>query len=401
MKNILKYIIALMLFTTISCQEEGREDYIESSGGYPEQISNIQITPTAGGGIVKYDIPNDKNFLYAKAVYEAPKGVIREAKSSKYENVLVLEGYGDTEEHTVKFYSVSKNDKSSEPKEVNFTPLRAAIFEIAENIEINSAFGGVQINYENLTESNIIIEALVDTIGTGEEFLPLNKDNKLYTRTLNGRWVIRGLESVPTNFGFTIRDPFGNKTELIKKTLTPLFEIEVPKNNFADLRLPGDATPLRATNPITQLWDGVYDNYANFYATDQSVLPMPKWISLDFGGKYVLSRLKMWQRNRDEYTGGRIPTDWEVYGSNAPNPDGSFDSSWVLLQKFGPPEKPSGLPFGERTNEDVEFARKGFDYEFDAVSGGYRYYRFKWYEVQDFKAMVLIGEISFWGQEVQ
>lgn len=396
MKFNLKYTYIFMLFLAIGCEEEGRVDLIDTSGSAPDLITNIEITPTSGGANVIYDIPNDDNYLYAKAVYEAPTGVVREAKSSKYENVLILEGFGDTESHNVKFYSVGLNTKESEPVEKSFSPLTAPIFNVANDLEINSIFGGIEINYDNPDEANIILQAFIDidTTGTAIEYVPLDK---LYTQVSRGRWVIRGLESKETNFGVLVSDPFGNATDLIEVTRTPYFEIEIPKVDFADLRLPNDAVPLRAKNPITQLWDDNSTDYANFYSTDQSVYPLPKWISIDFGAKYVLSRLKMWQRYKDEYTGGRIPADWEIYGSNEPNPDGSWDS-WTLLQGFGEPGKPSGLPFGQRTQEDIEFARKGFDYEFETISDGYRFYRLKWNKVQDFKDMVLIGEMTFWGQ---
>ncbi|WNH10724.1 DUF4959 domain-containing protein [Thalassobellus suaedae] len=264
MKNNLKYILVFFfLISIIACQEEGREDLIDKSGNNPGLINNIEITPTPGGGIVNYDIPDDENFLYAKAVYEAPVGVPREAKSSKYDNELILEGFGDTDTHNIKFYSVGRNTKESSAIEQSFNPLTPSIFEVAETIDINAVFGGFEILYDNLSEANIIVEALIDTIGTATEYVPYDK---LYTKLINGRWVIRGFEAVEINVAVKISDPFGNQTDLIKETVTPLFEIEIPKDAFADLKLPTDSRTLRSKNPMSDLWDDVINSNSNFWS---------------------------------------------------------------------------------------------------------------------------------------
>lgn len=395
MKNKFKYIAGLLLFAGfIACEEEGREDLIDQSGSSPGIITNIEITPTPGGAIVNYDIPNDENYLYAKAVYEAPVGVAREAKSSKYDNELILEGYGDTNSHSVKFYSVGRNTKQSNPVEKSFNPLTPSIFEVAETIDINAVFGGIEVLYDNPTEANIILEVLVDTLGTKTEYIPYDK---LYTKLIDGRWVLRGFDAVESNFAVTVSDPFGNKTEMIEATVTPLFEIPIPKDGFADLRLPTDSRSLRSKNPITHLWDDVINSFSNFWASDQNQDPMPKWISLDFGAKYKLSRLKLWFRGDEEYKDGNFPTDWDVYGSNDPNPDGSWDS-WTFLHHFDEPYKPSGQPHKQNTQEDIEYARQGIDYEFINIPDGYRFYRFKFNETTGGGAFIIITEMSFWGK---
>ncbi|MGY5354479.1 DUF5000 domain-containing lipoprotein [Wenyingzhuangia sp. IMCC45467] len=394
MKNNLKYIYLFVLLIAIGCQEEGREDLISTAGSAPSIINNISITPTPGGGVVTYDIPNEENFLYVKAVYEAPKGVVREAKSSKYNNKITLECYGDTDAHNVKLYSVGRNSQESEFVEKSFNPSKPSIFTVAETIKMNAVFGGIEVLFDNPDEANIILEVMVDTIGTAKEYVAYDK---YYTKLSTGRWVLRGFDAEETNFALTVNDPCGNTTDVIKATLTPLFEIEIPKNDFADLRLPSDSRSLRSKNPITHIWDGVINSNSNFWASDQNQDPMPKWISLDFGEKYILSRLKMWQRGNEEYTDGNLPTDWEIYGSNNPNPDGSWDS-WTLIDRFGRPYKPSGLPHKQRTQEDIDYAQAGLDYEFITVPDGYRYYRLKFYETYGNGAFVIISEMTFFGK---
>jgi hypothetical protein len=331
--------------------------------------------------------------MYTKAVYEAPNGVPREAKSSLYTDSLILEGFGDTETHDVELISVGKNTKESEPIVRSFNPLTPPVLSVRESIVMNATFGGVEVYYQNVNMGNIIIDIFIDSLGTGEWEL----FNRTYTSTVGGRITARGANPVETNFGVSVKDPFGNETDIYQKTLKPLYEIEIPSENFADLKLPNDTKWLRTNNPIQHLWDGVYYNGGtNFFATDQGIDPLPKWVSIDFGDKYILSRIKMWKR--DLYDEGRVPSKWEVYGSNNPNPDGSWDS-WTLIQQFGPPYKPSGLPLGQSTEEDEDVAANGWDYEFIPVpSTGYRYYRLKWLEAPSGENFILIGEMKFWGQ---
>lgn len=396
MKQILFYIPILLILVLFSCKEEGRIDIIDTSGNAPATIENVVIIPTAGGAVVTYDIPDDDNYFYAKAIYEAPVGIKREAKSSRYDNQLVLEGYGDTESHDVTFVSIGKNTKESEPIILSFNPLTPPVHAILDSLELNAIFGGVEVLFENPTESNIIIDLYMDSTNTGDYSLIYRH----YTKAIDGRFTYRGLDPLETSFQVQINDPFGNKSEILDKKLIPLFEQQIPKDRMADLRLPNDCESLRSSNPIQHIWDEIYwtdgsSQFAtNFWASDQGIAPMPKWISLDFGYESVLSRLKIWERRG--FDEGRTPDKWEVYGSNNPNPDGSWDS-WTLIQKFGAPYKPSGLPLGQSTAEDEEVAAAGWDFEFETTSKPYRYYRFKFLSTPNGENFVIISEMTFWG----
>src|SRR5690606_14879527 len=83
----------------------------------------------------------------------------------------------------------------------------------------------------------------------------------------------------------------------------------------------------------------------------------PQWFTFDLGVTAKLSRLVLFKRlsNAYLYNSGAVKR-WTLYGSNNPNPDGSFDESWIFLMDCNS-YKPSGLPPGENTNEDLEYAR--------------------------------------------
>src|SRR3546814_16205185 len=77
------------------------------------------------------------------------------------------------------------------------------------------------------------------------------------------------------------------------------------------------------------------------------------------------------------YSGG-TPTLFEVWGSNDPASDGSYDG-WVKLMDCEI-VKPSGRPVPENTGEDIEVAQAGHDYSFplDAERVRYKIGRESW-----------------------
>ncbi|NLX67516.1 MAG: DUF4959 domain-containing protein, partial [Bacteroidales bacterium] len=93
MNNKIVYLIVfLMSIVGISCKEEGRVDFIDEHAPAPAQVTNVLIENRAGGALLKYTLPVDKNLLYVRAEYEIKPGVIRETKSSYFKDSLVLEG---------------------------------------------------------------------------------------------------------------------------------------------------------------------------------------------------------------------------------------------------------------------------------------------------------------------
>jgi hypothetical protein len=177
----------------------------------------------------------------------------------------------------------------------------------------------------------------------------------------------------------------------------------IPKTTWKENRLPGDMD-INASFPLTCLWNG---NTGDFMHST-GVTSTPILFGWDMGVKAKLSRMKLWPRpdNDDRWNKG-MPRIFEIYGSMAPNPDGSLDDSWTLLGKFTAVQ-PSGngtkIPWVAPTSEDIALSNAGLDFEFipgadvdpDATV---RYIRFK--SLENFNSTVtprlLLAEISFWG----
>src|SRR5690606_24162556 len=102
-----------------------------------------------GGARVTYSIPDDQTILYVKAVFESHMGQEREVKSSVYKNYIDLDGFGDTNEYTVKLFAVNRSEIQSEPIECKVQPLTPPIYDVFESLEASEDFGGVNTKFTN------------------------------------------------------------------------------------------------------------------------------------------------------------------------------------------------------------------------------------------------------------
>lgn len=390
MKKSIYLIAGMMLFVLFQqCKRDDRLDHIDENAPAPAQVSNIKSISTLGGAILTYKIPSDPNLSYVKAVYEIQPGVFREGKSSYYTDSLKLEGFGDTNEYKVKLYSVGKNEKASEPLEVTIKPLIPPVISAFEDLTMEAGFGGVKIRFKNKLEANIAIVLQGDTTGSGT-ILPIQT---FYTKTPAGSFSVRGMSSTEKKFSVYLKDRWNNKSPALVKSFTPLFEQKVPKP-FATVKLPTDEwEPVEPNYPMERLWD----NDINSIFASRHTTVLPQWFTLDLGKTVILSRMKMNQRAPEyTYTGANVKS-FEIYSSNNPNSDGSF-GNWKLLGSFKS-FKPSGLPMGTVTQEDINYAyTQGEDFEFDGLQQGYRYIRFKSLETYGGGAQVTIAELNFWGK---
>jgi len=394
MKKIL-YFIAAIIFAIgwYGCQKE-RNSYIDPNAPAPSQVSDIKIASTPGGSILTYKIPLDINLSYVKAVYEIQPGVFRQAKSSShYSDTLALVGFGDTLSHQVKIYSVGKNEKESEPQIITVHPLTPPIQSAFTKLELISAFGGVSVSFINELQADLAIVVIVDTTGRGT-WAPVTT---FYTGAKEGKFSYRGFDTTQLTFAVFLRDRWNNRSDTLKKLLKPMYEILIPRTLIHGLVLPTDATILATSNNIANLFNGITNNLNDIYATLAAGNVIPEWFTFDLGQKVMISRFKVFQRQNYAYNGA-VPEKFEIWGSNAPNPNGSWDSSWTLLGQFNT-LKPSGSKFGVNTADDISYACvQGMDFDFTTDPPPVRYIRFKTTKTYGDIAQVVLSEITFWGQ---
>src|SRR5690606_636173 len=159
--------------------------------------------------------------------------------------------------------------------------------------------------------------------------------------------------------------------------------------------LPNDAFVLGPNNGVDKIFDGRKGTGVDPYGTTNAS-GFPQSFTFDFGEKVIISRFKSYQRPAPFTYGLSAVKKFEIWGSNEPQSDGSWDS-WDLLGEFES-FKPSGLPFPQYTDEDVNYgAIQGEDFEFDDLQLPYRYIRFKTLETWDMGGQVAVVELEMWG----
>jgi hypothetical protein len=395
------------------CKEEGRIDHIDDSAPAPPPVTILGVTGKPGGAVIRYKIPNDDNLLGVKAVY-IRNGEICESKASRYVDSLVVEGFGNTDPQEVKLYSVGVNEKLSEPVLRTIQPLLPPVQMV--KFDIDATFGGVIVTLqENYSNADLAVVLMGDTVeaSSGTQLVDLQT---FHTKSLAMKFARRGLDPKPAYFGAYLRDRWNNVSDTIYKTLTPIEEIKLPKDRFRNAALPTDFwAPAEGQNGyrIEMLWTGPEAHSYEFYASSHSG-PIPQWFTIELGYKMSISRIQKWPRSgSEELYSGTAPRAFEVWGSDNPNPDGSWDESWKLLgefEQFKPSGYGEGREVGPVTEEDNDYWYNKTEFELiptDETPDPYQtvtHLRFKVlstfssYGTDATTSQIIIGELTFWGQ---
>lgn len=104
------FFIATLIFLTasMSCSKDDQGDTTP-----PDVLTVVSVTPTNGGGIITYDLPNDNDVLYVRAVYTNTNGVEVSRASSSYNNHIEVSGLNQTTPLTITLYVVDENYNQS------------------------------------------------------------------------------------------------------------------------------------------------------------------------------------------------------------------------------------------------------------------------------------------------
>jgi hypothetical protein len=385
--------LASVIFWGGSCREDERKP-LGDDPTVPEQIKNVRWEGLPGAVKLTYDLPDDPVFLYAKAECVMKNGQAREAKASAYFNQLILEGFADTSVYAVDLYSVSRSEVYSEPVRQEVRPKIPYYLEVFKTLELFADFGGATVSFFNADSVELAIHiAYIDSTGFWTE------GETLYTGHKTGYVSQRGVDTVATTFGVVVRDRWNNVSDTLMELLTPLYEEELDKDLFREYTLPGDE-PSAWGWTLPMLWDGSIAEGKGFH-TENKATPYhwPQSVTIDLGKKYLFSRFKFWNRENEQYFNARCPNKLEIWGSNQPASDGSWDS-WTLLMTVQT-EKPSGLPDGEYTEEDLQAGREGFEFSFPKGVEPSRYIRLNVYEPPQNVGQFHMMEITLWGVDVK
>ncbi|WNH08381.1 DUF4959 domain-containing protein [Thalassobellus suaedae] len=394
MKKIFKLLMLALFFSAYIACDEYEHMPVSSDREKPSIIENIQYSAINGGVDITYDIPNDKDLLYVKAVYTNTLGEESEVKTSIFDNKIQVLGFGDTSEKKISLYAVDRSNNVSEPVSIMVTPLASPLSLIQPSLSIIADYGGARFTWENETNTPIAIELMVKNNRGKMEIL-----ETVYTEAKSSQQALRDLESVPTLFAALIKDNYGNVSDTIfantpDKLLTPLFEEKLDKNLFLPVYLDNDDN-WNAWGDYFGIFD---DNPTTMGHTGGSGLGTGTNIfTVDLGVNVSLSRIRLNSRLRktQEIYGRGAPKQYKLYGAKTlPGTDGNLDD-WTFLRTCDT-WKPSGLPLGSLSDEDVIQYTAGFEFIFD-LPVEIRYFRIVVTETWDNAAFCNITEMNVWG----
>ncbi|MDR1335852.1 MAG: DUF4959 domain-containing protein [Tannerella sp.] len=369
--NIIKscFVVFLAGFIWYACDEEpvGQQPTDKVP---PGAVSGVQVENTAGGARLTYTLPDDEDLLYVKAVYMR-NGEVCESRTSLYKDTLKIEGFGDTQSREVKIVAVDRSRNESAPVSITVEPLEPPVITIGKSLSLEIDFGGFNAIWENSNRSDISVVILQESDSL-MEYIPLET---FYSSTVNGRGAVRGMDTIPYKLGVYVQDHWGNRSEVKYVELTPLFETMFDRLKFRDASLPGDGPHYGTPWLLSRLWDGLWGGDTG-YSSMAGSGTWPQSITIDMGVSGKISRIRMYQRVGDRFTfnGGNILT-FEVWGCETLDPSGNWDG-WTKLMDCES-IKPSGLPPGENTNEDIAVARDGEDFINSPLNPSVRYIRMK------------------------
>ncbi|MGV3761324.1 DUF5000 domain-containing lipoprotein [Parapedobacter sp.] len=394
MKERLILLVVMAVFLN-SCSENEFTGQYPTDDTPPVSITSPTVENTPGGAIITYDIPDDEDLLYVQAIYERNGNQI-EQKASAYKNSLVIEGFGKSAEHRVQLIAYDRSDNASPSVEVTIHPLDAPIYTIMESLQAQNDFGGIRLDWENPTEADVVVSVITPNNIHGIE--ELTEAETFYSKAKIGRGNVRGYQDEERIFGIFARDPWGNYTDTLMATYQPIFEVEVDKSKFRRWNPPG--IPYNGYTSanwwIENLWDGKIGSLG--VANNQGFANTTSLeFTLDMGQTAKLSRFKINQRSESHliYNLGH-PKRFQLWGSPHPNVNQDFDN-WIFLGEFES-IKPSGLPLGQVSDEDIRYAwETGEDWNVPLEAPPVRYLRFVAQETWGNGSAVQVMEMTLWG----
>lgn len=391
-------IIFSLCLLAFGCKEEKLEP-IAKGGKAPGVVSNVNVDNQYGKVLLTYSIPNDPELLYVKAVYENRPGNQMESIATFYNTTITLEGFSNTDEREVKLYSISKSEAASAPVVVKIKPLTPPVQRVFASLDFERDFGGIKVKFVNEDSANIAIGVLTrDAQGA-----PVQKD-MFYTSAKIDSFNARGFTATKQWFGLFVRDRWNNLSDTVWKELTPLFEQQLDKKLFRTLTLPTDAKPVSSgAGNIQNLWNdkligGSSSN--NTWMRTNNGSGIPHWISFDLGVTARVSRFVeiprgAFDENNLLYSAGD-PQLYEVWGIETLPADGSFNG-WTKLATCEVVKK-SGLPTGVNSDDDINNAKAGFQFNVEATAPPVRYIRIKMLQTFGNADYFWMAEMTFFGE---
>lgn len=376
--------LSLLLLTLAACEKMETRKPMSPGEGKPGSVKDITIQNGKGSAVITYSLPKEADIQYVMAEYYVNAELKRTVKVSRYDNKLTVDGFNDKGLYDVTLYAVNVGEVKSDPVTVKVDVDTPPFREVFAGLTMIEDFGGVNVRFQNPFGKNIAI--VVITADRNNDVVPAET---FYTTAKSGSYSARGFLPEMRRFGVYVRDQFNNYSDTLYKDLVPFKEELLDKNKFRTYDLPGDM-PSDYGWVVSNLWDN--NNNTGYHSPEP--VDIPGTITFDLGVTANLSRFRFFQRSGLYYQWGN-PRKWIMWGSNNPNPDGSF-SGWTKLMECES-YKPSGSPQGTNTIEDINYITPGEEFTLPLDAPASRYIRVQFLESWSGSPRIHLMEATFWG----
>ncbi|MDU1890346.1 MAG: DUF5000 domain-containing lipoprotein [Dysgonomonas sp.] len=395
MKKIISILIISQLLLFFSCDDvETHKPFGKDDGKAPGKVKVDSYEKIPGGVKVKFIAPADEDLMYIKVKYRLDTGKDMEARASLYSDEIVVEGFGNINTKNLTISAVDRHENEGEAISIDVEPGTPACIAAYETLDTEVTFGGMYIH--SLNENRNLLFLDISTTNDDGDWYTTHTE---YTSVSNIRFSVRGFDAEPREFRIAVRDTWGNQSETYTTTITPLYEEKLDLTKFKAFVLPGDLK-MDIFGPMENLFNGNnrWNEMNLAHSPDFNPDGFPVWFTFDMGQLARVSRYIYWQRLMNNgdflYDNGSIKT-WEVWGSaETPASDGSWDG-WTKLMDCES-IKPSGWPVG-KSDEDVEYAKKGEEFEFPMNAPPVRYIRLKINSTHTGAGLVVMQQLWFYG----
>jgi len=398
-------LIACSLY---SCKEsEGFNEVVSKDMTKPGALTGVKVENQAGAAVISYVLPNSENLLYVQAEYRINSRTVRQSKSSYYSDTIRVEGFEKSGDYDVTLYAVSRANVKSDPIQVRVRPATPSYLAVYPTVQIQADFGGVNVVASNPAKKPIGVIVISNDKTTGK-MLPIEQ---FYTEAESINFSVRGFDTLKRDFGVYVTDRWGNISDTLYKSISPIFEIMVPKAQFSEYRLPSDS-PLGATSlgwNTSRLWDNNTNDPG--WHTEAGYGKPLQLCTFDMGVLTKLSRYKLWERgeaygNDYSYNHGN-PKAWTLWGSAKAAPTdielpvtsakGTVVGDWINLGNFNCPPPPSGNAPGQTTPADLAAVKAGFEFNIALDIPKVRFIRLAVNSTWGNADFAHVMELSFWG----
>ncbi|QEM11711.1 DUF4959 domain-containing protein [Mucilaginibacter rubeus] len=411
MKKYLNHYLFMLFslavaFITSCKRDDGDRMPISKDGTKPGVITNVKIDNYNGGAHITYTLPKSDNLLYVLAKYQIRNGVSRETKASYYTDTVNVEGFAKEADYEVTLYAVSRSNVMSDAVKVTVHPKTPPYLLIRDQLNLQADFGGVNIQSLNPLKA----EVGVILTGLDQTTKAMEVQDQHYTKLDTVDYSVRGYKSEPQNFGVYVTDRFGNISDTLSKTLTPLPEELLDKSKFSTYQLASDSK-IGFGWILSNIWDNNINPSSSGWSTEPGAAPAPYVGSWDVGRSYKMSRFILYEKSDSDLKfsfGHGNPKLFTIWGSNVDRPKdvqlplaspvGTVVGDWVNMGNFKFPDPPSGLPPLAHNSADNAFVAAGVNFNFPLSAPPARYLRFAARETWSGGNFALFLEISLYGQ---